>query len=95
MLSKAFLSLFLSLFLMNKRETAALFFEKICQAHIVKFNGWVFETLENNVICVITATKDDSLASISFWSPEKSNWNKSNKNKNKHKYSHGKTLIRL
>lgn len=95
MLSKAFLFFFISFsfFLMNKRETAALFFEKIRQAHIVKFNGWVFETLENNVICVISATKDDSLASISFWSPEKSNWNKSNKNK--HKYSHGKTLIRL
>lgn len=33
---------------------------------MVKLNDWVFSALENDVICIMTATKGESLVSVSF-----------------------------
>lgn len=56
---------------MEPKRNSCFAFEKICRAHIVKFNSWVFLALENNVICVITAMKgDSSVVSVSLWLPK-------------------------
>lgn len=55
---------------MEPKRNSCFAFARICGAHMVKLNDWVFSALENDVICVITATKGDSLVSVSFWLPK-------------------------
>lgn len=52
---------------MEPKRNSCFAFAKICRTHMVKFKGWVLLALENNVICVITARKGDSLVSVSLW----------------------------
>lgn len=51
---------------MEPKRSSCFAFETICGAHMVKLNDWVFSALENDVNCIMTATKGDSLVSVSF-----------------------------
>ena len=41
----------------GEKGNSCLMYEKICQAPMVRFNSWVLQAQENNVIYVITAKR--------------------------------------